>query len=208
VSAGIALVRLAAEHAGKDPELEPFSDRTRVAFNQVDANGLDPHPEIQQGYGRGADLMWDGTGAGNCADLPDAATRGGAPLERCRPPSVAMPVPAPGRASATAPVAIASTEVVEGPVVRIRGMRFDPREIEIEAGATVTWINEDAVTHTVTSGVGTTPTSAPLASPFLARGATWQFTFEQPGDYEYLCLPHLDQAPMRGAHVRVSGKAR
>ena len=42
---------------------------------------------------------------------------------------------------------------------------------------------------------------------FLPRGGTYQFRFEQAGDYEYLCLPHLDQAPMRGARVRVVGNA-
>ncbi|MEE2663012.1 MAG: parallel beta-helix domain-containing protein [Myxococcota bacterium] len=204
VSAGLAVLRLAKENADKDPELEPNADRTRLGFNQLVANGLSPHPEIAAGYGRGADVMWDGTGTGNCADLPDAVTRGGTPLARCaaqaaRPPSPLLPPGQPGP-SATLP----RSQDFDGPVVRIRGMRFEPHEIEIGAGQTVTWINEDAVTHTVTSGKGTRPTSAPLASPFLPRGGVYQFTFERSGDYEYLCLPHLDQAPMRGARVRVA----
>jgi plastocyanin len=65
-------------------------------------------------------------------------------------------------------------------------------------------VNDDAVTHTVTSGKGTQPTASPLASPFLLRGGVYSFTFAQPGVYEYLCLPHLDQAPMRGATVTVT----
>ena len=59
VTAGIAIVRLAAENSDKDPELEPFSDRTRIGWNALVANGLDPHPEIAEAYGRGADLMWE-----------------------------------------------------------------------------------------------------------------------------------------------------
>lgn len=204
VTAGVAVVRLAKQDADKDPELEPFSDRTRVGFNHLEANGLDPHPEIAAAYGRGADLMWDGTGSDNCADLPDGATRGGAALARCGARAVAIRARVPVAESSTAAPAVQSPEEIEGPVVRIRAMRFDPYELEIARGETVTWINEDAVTHTVTSGTGTQPTSAPLASPFLPRGGTYQFTFEQPGDYEYLCLPHLDQAPMRGARVRVA----
>lgn len=210
-SAGIAVVRLAEDQAAKDPALEPLSDRTRIGFNYVSGNGVAPHPTIARAYGGGADVMWDGTGSGNCEDLADAATRGGAPLARCvdapqgaQARTEAAPEAAP-RASAPTTAAPATAAPIDGPVVRIRGMRFEPRTLEVPRGATVTWINEDAVTHTVTSGVGTVPTNAPLASPFLARGATYRHTFEREGDYEYLCLPHLDQAPMRGAHVVVTG---
>jgi parallel beta-helix repeat protein len=203
---GIGVLRLGKEDADKDPELEPNSDRTRIGFNHLLANGLDPHADIAAGYGRGADLIWDGTGTGNCADLPDAVTRAGRPLARCEAPSdpaPTPPAPAPERAGALA--ALPSSQDFDGPVVRIRGMRFEPHEIEIAVGQTVTWINEDAVTHTVTSGQGTQPSSAPLGSAFLPRGATYQFTFKRAGEYEYLCLPHLDQAPMRGARVHVVG---
>ena len=207
VSAGIAVLRLAPADAQKDPALEPNSDRTRIGFNYLVRNGEEPHPAVAAGYGGGGDLMWDGTGAGNCADLPDAVSRGGAPLARCESASNPPLRTAPnGARVATPPVAVSALEV-EGPVVRIRGMRFEPREIEVSVGDTVTWVNEDAVTHTVTSGEGTVPTSAPLSSAFLPRGGTYQFQFEQAGDYEYLCLPHLDQAPMRGARVRVVGDA-
>jgi len=224
-SAGIAVVRLAPEHADKDPELEPLPDGTRILYNRVSRNGLDPHPIAARSFGGGADLVWDGTGTDNCADLPDHATRSGAPLAPCLDfgaargggapgggdaltrPRGTTTLPAPPRAPAARP-SPASGEVagagrIEGPVVRIRAMRFRPHRIRIEAGQTVTWINEDAVVHTVTSGRGTQPTSAPLASPFLGRGQTWHYTFEEPGSYEYLCLPHLDQAPMRGARVVV-----
>ena len=222
-SAGIAIVRLAEEQAAKDPELEPLSDRTRIGFNFVSENGLAPHPKIRDGYGGGGDLMWDGTGRDNCADLPDHATRGGAPLGPCldlgadaAPGAGAMRTgpDSDGLAATTASAATprpspapVAEPLGDGPVGRIRGMRFEPRVLEVARGATVTWVNEDAVTHTVTSGVGTRPTSAPLASPFLARGATYRHTFDEPGDYEYLCLPHLDQAPMRDAHVVVSSAA-
>jgi len=204
VSAGLAVLRLAKENADKDPELEPNSDRTHLAFNQLVANGLDPHPEIAAVYGRGADVMWDGTGTGNCADLPDATTRGGQPLARCAAEFVRPSAALPPSAGSGPSVELPRSQDLDGPVVRIRGMRFEPHEIEISAGQTVTWINEDAVTHTVTSGQGTRPTSAPLASPFLPRGGVYQYTFERAGDFEYLCLPHLDQAPMRGARVRVA----
>ena len=208
VTAGISIVRLAESDSAKDPALEPFSDRTRVGFNFVSGNGLAPHPEVLEVYGASGDLVWDGTGADNCEDLPDQAVRGGEPLERCgesESPGKAVAPSAAGENRATLPAATTYEALAaEGPVVRVRGMRFVPHVLKIRAGETVTWINEDAVSHTVTSGSGTQPTSAPLGSEFLFRGDTYSHTFVQPGDYEYLCLPHLDQAPMRGAQVKVA----
>ncbi len=204
-SAGIAVLRLAPEHADKDPALEPMSDHTRIGFNYLLGNGQKPHPGVAQSYGGGADVAWDGTGENNCADLPDPATAVGAPLPSClERESGAAP-----RAGQTAPrpAAARPSEAVipaGAAVVRIRGMRYQPRHLEVARGETVTWLNEDAVTHTVTSGKGTQPSAAPLGSPFLRRGDTYSHAFDEPGRYEYLCLPHLDQAPMRGATVTVT----
>ena len=88
-------------------------------------------------------------------------------------------------------------------VVHIRGMRFEPRHVTVKPGQTVVWVNDDNVVHTVTSGEGTLPSHAPLSSPFLTRGQAYRHTFAESGSYEYLCLPHLDQAAMRGAMVTV-----
>jgi parallel beta-helix repeat protein len=202
-SAGIAILRLDAQHADKDPELEPFSDRTQVRFNHVSENGAAPNPELAKRWGGGGDLAWDGTGAHNCADLPDPAIRVAAPLPSCleghAAAATAPPAPSTSPARSAAPA-----RIPEGSqIVHIRGMRFEPRHLKIARGQTVTWVNEDAVTHTVTSGEGTTPTLSPLQSPFLAGGESYSHTFAEAGRYEYLCLPHLDQAPMRGATVTV-----
>lgn len=88
-------------------------------------------------------------------------------------------------------------------LVRIRGMRFHPRRLTVSAGDTVAWRNEGAVTHTVTSGEGEQPTHSPLSSAFLRPGEHFAHTFEEPGRYEYLCLPHRGEAAARGATVTV-----
>ena len=54
----------------------------------------------------------------------------------------------------------------------------------------------------MTSGTGTLPSHAPLASPFLTRGQSFRHTFGAAGRYEW--LPHLDQATLRGATVTVT----
>ncbi len=208
-SVGILVIRLAPEHAQKDPEMEPIADGTRVEFNYVSSNGLRPHAIIAEKFpGGGGDLGWDGTGQRNCADLSDAAVAVGAKLPPCAPAAGAATVPSSAHAAhaagnASAPPAPAALPAGAA-VVRIRGMRFEPHHLSVKIGTPVAWVNDDAVTHTVTSGKGTQPAASPLASPFLNRGGVYSFTFTSPGTYEYLCLPHLDQAPMRGATVTVT----
>lgn len=75
---------------------------------------------------------------------------------------------------------------------RIRGMAFTPARIEITAGTTVSWRNEDDVAHTVTA------TDGSWDSGTLAPGATWQRRFDAPGTYPFTCLPHPE---MRGTVV-------
>jgi parallel beta-helix repeat protein len=207
-SLGIALTRLAPDQAKKDPPLDPMTDGARVVANHLDANGTAPHPGIAQGYGGGGDFGWDGTGTQNCADLADGARTVGAPIAACLDvpaltPSAGLPHEmhaAPAGPPPGPPPDLSGADAV----VHIRGMRFEPREVTVKRGQTVVWVNEDNVVHTVTSGAGTLPSHAPLSSPFLTRGQTFRHTFGAEGEFEYLCLPHLDQATMRGALVTVA----
>jgi len=205
-SLGVAITRLAEKHAKKDPPLEPMTDGARIVANHLDANGSAPHQVILEGYGAGGDFGWDGTGRGNCADLADGAKPVGVPIPGCleatapapalahtghAPAEPAQPLPPPDLSGAAA-------------VVHIRGMRFEPRHVTVKEGETVVWVNDDNVVHTITSGKGTLPSHEPLSSPFLVRGQSFRHTFGEEGKYEYLCLPHLDQAAMRGATVTVT----
>lgn len=67
--------------------------------------------------------------------------------------------------------------------------------LRVPVGTTVTWRNDDAMMHTVTAVDGT------FDSGFLAEGDTWSFTFDEPGEHEYYCLPH----PWMRARVVVEG---
>ncbi|MCC5942792.1 MAG: multicopper oxidase domain-containing protein [Balneolaceae bacterium] len=79
--------------------------------------------------------------------------------------------------------------------VHIIGNSYYPKTIEITPGTTVTWINEDVFSylageysgiHNVVSTEG--PTN--LNSPMLAHAESWSYTFEEEGDYTYICTPH------------------
>ncbi len=61
---------------------------------------------------------------------------------------------------------------------------FSPTAIEVDPGTTVTWTNNDSVIHTVAD------TQKTFDSKFIQPGATWKYTFETPGQYDYLCTLH------------------
>ena len=67
-------------------------------------------------------------------------------------------------------------------VTMVKSYRFDPERIQIEAGQTVTWTNEDNFTHTVkVDGQG---------DHKIDRGKSFSITFDEPGTYHYVCTLH------------------
>ncbi|HIF37463.1 MAG TPA: BspA family leucine-rich repeat surface protein [Marine Group III euryarchaeote] len=68
-------------------------------------------------------------------------------------------------------------------------MKFDPEELTISVGDTVTWTNNDGISHTATSTDG--PES--FDSGNMGSGDTWSFTFTEAGTYEYKCNYHSSQ---------------
>jgi manganese oxidase len=73
--------------------------------------------------------------------------------------------------------------------VTIQNMAFNPATVTVAAGTTVTWTNNDAMTHTVTSGVPGSPDGA-FDSGNMANGATYQHTFATKGTFQYYCKVH------------------
>jgi len=65
-------------------------------------------------------------------------------------------------------------------------MKFNPEDLTINVGDTVTWTNNDGMGHTATSTDG----PASFDSENIAAGATWSFTFTEAGTYEYKCDYH------------------
>jgi len=64
----------------------------------------------------------------------------------------------------------------------VKSYRFDPKVIEIEAGQTVTWTNEDNFTHTVEVDG--------QEDHKVERGESFSITFDTPGTYHYVCTLH------------------
>jgi plastocyanin len=83
---------------------------------------------------------------------------------------------------------------------------FDPKEITIDAGETVTWLNDSSEAHTVTAFEESLPEGGEyfasggfsseeeardeIGDGLMKEGDTFEVTFEVPGTYRYVCLPH------------------
>ena len=77
-----------------------------------------------------------------------------------------------------------------GAEVGMRNIQFDPADVTIKAGETVTWTNNEDVPHDVekTSGPGPTFSSGPQGG--MMQGDTFAQSFDRPGTYEYVCRVH------------------
>ena len=82
--------------------------------------------------------------------------------------------------AATTPPAETATQTA----VTISGFAFDPAEITVKAGDTVTWTNQDSVQHKVVSDNGI------FEGPAIGQGMTYSFTFATAGTYTYHCGIH------------------
>ncbi|HVL82410.1 MAG TPA: plastocyanin/azurin family copper-binding protein [Actinomycetota bacterium] len=77
--------------------------------------------------------------------------------------------------------------------VRVVEFKYDPAEIEVAAGDTVQWTNEDTVLHTVTSGSfeGRQNQADGLFDLELEKkGSTVTHRFTEPGTFTYFCTRH------------------
>jgi plastocyanin len=66
----------------------------------------------------------------------------------------------------------------------IANLAFNPAAITVPTGTTVAWTNNDSVPHTVTSADGL------FASGIFDPGASFAFTFNEPGAFNYVCQLH------------------
>jgi plastocyanin len=84
-------------------------------------------------------------------------------------PALATPVASPAAGAAT---------------VRIANLAFDPATVTIPAGSTVTWRNDDVTPHTVTA------LDNSFDSGIFDPGASFSWTFPEPGSFAYQCQLH------------------
>ncbi|MFB6207639.1 MAG: plastocyanin/azurin family copper-binding protein, partial [Haloglomus sp.] len=87
--------------------------------------------------------------------------------------------------------------------VAMKNTTFQPLKVEVDAGGTVEWVNEDGFQHTVTSAQFHDVAASWSFDEQVAGGKSVTHTFEQQGVYEYYCTVH-GKSQMCGA-VLVGG---
>jgi plastocyanin len=104
-----------------------------------------------------------------------------------------------GRSSPADPSSAASAPA--GPVINLNSLMFNPSTTTVPVGTTITWRNDEPITHTVTSGryegvdktTGLRSSQDPdgtFNSKLEGKGKTFSFTFTKPGSYTYYCDIH------------------
>ncbi len=97
--------------------------------------------------------------------------------QRTTPPSGSPVLPS-GSTPGTPSTALPANKVA------IEGFAFKPATLNIPAGTTVTWRNNDSATHTITARDNS------FDSGSLSRDSSFSFTFKQKGTFEYYCKIH------------------
>ena len=75
-----------------------------------------------------------------------------------------------------------SEAVFDENTVVIKDYKYQPAEITIKTGETVTWINKDSVRHNATDDT--------FDTGLLGKDKSAQQQFDEAGTYDYYCTPH------------------
>ncbi|MBA3283857.1 MAG: PQQ-dependent sugar dehydrogenase [Nitrosopumilus sp.] len=166
-----------------DNKVEDTPENRVITFGQ----GFGGITDIQVGPGDGYPYVLSYTGS--MFKILPAASESAAPVKENQ-PSASAPGPA-----TSSNVAQNDTQRANSVPAVIIGIRDDasyaPNPIEISAGQTITWVNGDAVSHTVTSGTSDDSGEGELFdSDAIIPDQNYSLTFDDPGNYEYYCIYH------------------
>ena len=108
-----------------------------------------------------------------------------------------------GAAATTAAAGGAATTAASGGAapaagagaVTIKDFAFDPGDLTVAKGTTVTWKHDDSATHRIKSGDGS------FDGEDLKNGDSFEHTFDTAGTFDYICGIH----PSMKGKITVSG---
>jgi plastocyanin len=126
--------------------------------------------------------------------LAGCASSGGTPLASTSDAATHAGHPSSAPASASAPAddtpPADATRLEDGATISMAQFAFSEAAVIVPLGATLTFVNEDNVGHTVTNGVQGFPVDHPAFNEPVAAGDSVEITFDEPGRYDITCEPH------------------
>jgi plastocyanin len=83
-----------------------------------------------------------------------------------------------------------STSGSGGVSVSMKNIQFDPKDVTVKAGQTITFTNDESIPHDVhkESGPGGDFASGPDGG--MEQGDTFKLKLDKPGTYDYVCHVH------------------
>ena len=88
-----------------------------------------------------------------------------------------------GFAAAAATILRTDRALAEDTAVHIDNFVFEPQQLAVKMGTTVTWTNRDDIPHTVVC-------AGKFRSKTMDTDGTFTFTFTTAGEYKYFCSLH------------------
>lgn len=97
----------------------------------------------------------------------------------------AASTPAASTPSTAAPSTAAPAEGGEATEVGMRGLQFEPKDITVKVGTTVTFKNNEDIPHNVVAQEG-----ADFASDTFGKDGTFEYVADKAGAIRYVCTIH------------------
>jgi plastocyanin len=77
-----------------------------------------------------------------------------------------------------------------GAQVSLKDIQFDPKDITVKAGETITFTNDEGIPHDVHKQSGPGGDFSSGADGAMKQGDTFELKLDKPGKYEYVCHVH------------------
>ena len=90
-----------------------------------------------------------------------------------------------GGGTTTTEQSTAPTSTGGGASVTMKDIQFNPTQVKIKTGQTVTWTNDDSVGHDVTADSFKSGSAGGING-----GQSFQHTFKKAGTFSYVCTVH------------------
>ena len=123
---------------------------------------------------------------GAVAGAEEAPAAGAAPTAATAAPTAAPPAAPTAAPAETAEPVETAAPAGEEVAVDIRDFAYEPAEVTVAVGDTITWTNQDPVPHTATA----TERGVLQSGAIAPDGGSFSQTFEAAGEFSYFCEFH------------------